>query len=105
MGEAENKLKKEIIKYLTLRGHTVWRCNQGRFQGKYYMGKTGVPDIIGFTREGFFIGVEAKAAGDQNEEQKNFGNLVEQTQRGIYLIARNLEDVIKSLDNITHHVI
>ena len=64
MGSEENVLKKELLAYLRAKGHIVWRANSGAFKGKYRMQAfTGVPDIIGYSKAGLFIGVEAKCKG------------------------------------------
>ena len=56
-----------IISYLNLKGHTAWRNNAGKIpvesKGvKRYIniGQKGLPDVLGYTKDGRFIGIEAK---------------------------------------------
>ena len=97
MGERENQIKKQILQYLQLRGHTAWNTNQGRLKGKYRMGSVGAPDIQGFSIDGHFIGIEVKAdAGRLSPAQLKFRRVLQRTPYGIYVEARDLSDVEKA---------
>lgn len=64
MGSAENKIKKDIMAYLRLKGHECWLNNVGSFHGKYKAGKEGLPDIGGWHKgSGLAYLIEVKTEG------------------------------------------
>lgn len=95
MGQEENELTKKILRYLGLKGCTVWRQNVGRFQGAYKSGIPGLPDILGFTSKGQFIGIEVKSStGNLRSSQVKFQEKAVRCG-SIYLVARRIEDVME----------
>jgi hypothetical protein len=92
-----NTITKQIKEYLEKTGCFIWRQNNVRVAGRTFNGLKGVPDIIGSTRQGKFIGVEVKAGKDKmSEDQIKFKNEI--TKRGgIYIEARSLEDVTREI--------
>lgn len=63
----ESELVHWIISYIQLKGHSAWRNNAGKLpivsNGKtryINLGQKGLPDVLGYTRDGRFIGIEAK---------------------------------------------
>lgn len=95
-----NTLTKAIINYLLLRGHYAVRNNNNGVYDpikKIFRRNSvtpGMPDIVGFTKDGQYIGVEVKTGRDvQSEFQKRFQ--AECEQRGaIYILARSVDNVI-----------
>jgi hypothetical protein len=96
-----NDLTDSIINYLNLKGHFVWRQNNGgvfdptkKIFRKNPKQKKGVPDICGIHKYGYGLYVEVKANKDKlSEDQTHFG--VEIAKRGaLWIVARSLEDVI-----------
>ena len=67
-------LTKMMMDYLKERGNDVWRNNNLAVKGRSFIGRKGVPDIIGYSKKyGQFIGVEIKALGDRlSPEQMSF---------------------------------
>ena len=63
----ESQLVHWIISYIQLKGHTAWRNNSGKIplesNGKkrfIVIGQKGLPDVLGYTKDGHLIGIEAK---------------------------------------------
>lgn len=108
MGQMKSSKKKEhsiespVVKSCIewLRWHPelgqYWRQNSGSVSKiRRKTGKTGVPDIIGFSRRGIFIGIECKGdEGKQSPAQKEFQNSLEKSG-GIYILARSVDDLEK----------
>lgn len=67
-------LTKMMLDYLRDRGNEVWRNNNLAVKGRSFIGKKGVPDIIGYSKKyGQFLGCEVKAIGDKaSPEQMSF---------------------------------
>jgi hypothetical protein len=94
----ESAVLKACREYLILRGHFVYRANNGGWYDKH--GRfiraheiKGVPDLEGCTKDGKFLGVECKSkAGKQTPEQKAFGEAVAR-RGGVYVVARSVEDL------------
>jgi hypothetical protein len=68
------ELTKMMMDYLKGRGNDVWRNNNLAVKGRSFIGRKGVPDIIGYSKKyGQFIGCEVKAIGDRlSVEQMEF---------------------------------
>jgi hypothetical protein len=106
---SENDVKKEIMDLLACYKPYlfVWKQNtQGTFNAKkgtyYFHGLAGVPDIIGFTVYGRFIGIEVKAPGkksNQSSGQKAFQDKCNKFG-GIYILADSVDDVLPWLNKI-----
>lgn len=61
-----SELTKMMIDYLTSKGLVVWRNNNLAVKGRSFIGKKGVPDIIGYDRKhGQFVACEIKKLGDR----------------------------------------
>ena len=70
-------IRESAIKELTWRGHDVWPQNNLAVRGRKFIGRKGVPDVIGFTRSGLFIACEIKTVNDYlSDEQIEFMNNV-----------------------------
>jgi hypothetical protein len=64
-----NELTKYAIEELSNAGWTVWRQNSGRVRNVWLAPK-GTPDIIGFTKDGRFVGIEVKTGRDKIREDQ-----------------------------------
>lgn len=69
-----SELTKMMIDYLSGRGMEVWRNNNLAVKGRAFIGRKGVPDIIGYDRKhGQFVACEIKKLGDRiSPEQFTF---------------------------------
>lgn len=63
----EMQLVHWIISYIQMKGHTAWRNNAGKIPLErngvkrfINIGQKGLPDVLGYTKDGRFIGIEAK---------------------------------------------
>lgn len=99
---SESDIQKQIIEYLNLKGHYVWRNNTGGtpyiYKGKQrfiHYGKKGSSDILGVAKDGKIIAIEVKRPGNNlTPEQTWF--LGEINGRGGYgIFAYSLDDVIR----------
>lgn len=61
-------LTKWAIVVLTTKGFTVWRQNNLSVPGRKFIGLKGVPDVIGYDRDGRAVYCEVKAGGDRLSE-------------------------------------
>lgn len=61
-----SELTKMMLDFLKDNGNEVWRNNNLAVRGRAFIGRKGVPDIIGFNKKyGFFVACEIKAIGDR----------------------------------------
>jgi hypothetical protein len=68
-----NKLTQWAIYVLSADGSQVWRHNNLAVKGRKFTGRKGVPDIIGFNKDGISIYCEVKSGKDKlSEEQSEF---------------------------------
>ena len=101
----ETQLVKQIIQYLNYSGHFVWRSNTGSVTSSYKdkagrtksrfirFGFKGVSDIIGISKNGTMIAIEAKVGYNKPTQfQKDFLESVKD-RGGIAIVAYCLEDV------------
>jgi hypothetical protein len=107
---SESKLVKAALEYLSYRGIGVWRNNTGAVVSVYKgrkriirYGKKGSSDIIGLIPGGRFIGVECKQPKEkQTLDQRLFQQFIE-SLGGLYVLARNLDDIQEALDGTRQH--
>jgi len=61
-----SELTKMMLDYLKDNGNEVWRNNNLAVRGRAFIGRKGIPDIIGFNKKyGTFVACEIKAIGDR----------------------------------------
>lgn len=101
--EAHSFLIKEILLSINSYGvfwsHPTGVARALQTQNVVHYGLTGSPDIVGFTNDGFFVGIEVKTGkAIQTKEQINFQNRIQKTLHGIYILARSVKDVISVLE-------
>lgn len=88
-----NKITKQILQYLTLQGHYVFRVNNipaGRRSNTIHK---GIPDIMGVSKNGNALAIEIKTTDKQSIDQMNFETKWI-ANKGIYILAHDLDDVI-----------
>ena len=86
-------LTKMMIDYLKGRGNDVWRNNNLAVKGRSFIGRKGVPDVIGYSKKyGQFIACEVKAIGDRvSPDQMSFlTNLA--IAGGVAMICQQIRD-------------
>ena len=100
MGAKENVVQKACLDYLLRKGYFVWRSNnlpvydRKRKCYRKHNGRKGVPDIIGWDKNGRFIGIECKSAkGKPTEEQLEFGDALVRGG-GCYAMVHSLSELI-----------
>lgn len=101
MGKRETPVQTAILLYLKFCPSVyMWRNNNGAMKLKngnfVEFGKPGVSDIIGFSKTGRFIAIEAKGkGGKESDKQKEFGDIV-RSMGGLYILAYSVDDVINA---------
>lgn len=104
----EGSLVAQIIGYFKWNDrYHLFRVNSGKVKaekwGRYYwvhLAPIGTPDIIGFDKVlGCFIGIETKVKKNKlSAEQAAFAKSLRNTKRGVYILARSLDDVLDVLE-------
>jgi len=94
-----NELTKAALNYLDAVGWKdyMWRQNNLAVKGRKFIGKKGVPDLIGIHRKtGGFLAMEIKAGKDKaSKEQITFIDDVNKTPYGHAAFIKTYDDVIK----------
>lgn len=96
-----------FIKFLNARDVNCWRNNTIKAKlasGNWINnGKEGTPDIVGFLPawhklSGGFLGIEVKKDGKNlDDPQVLFAKEVRQTEHGLYIVARQVEDLLEPI--------
>lgn len=80
-------IRESALKELKLRGYDVWRNNNIAVRGRKFIGRRGVSDIIGKTKDGRWVACEVKTVNDKiSDDQKQFLNDLKHSG-GIALLA------------------
>lgn len=101
--EKHELLIKQLMVALSATGVCrVWKQNTGKAyrDGRWIsFGIVGGGDITGILLGGRRIEIECKTGGaKQHEEQRNFGEVIRK-MGGIYIVARDVETVVKYIKN------
>ena len=82
----EQNIQGQILEYLNLRNIIAWKNQTGTPGGRYRIGRSGAPDIVGIMPDGRFLGIEVKKPGEPlSEGQEKFLN--DATARGAFVIS------------------
>jgi hypothetical protein len=95
---SENEIAKQVTEWLDWH-HYAWHYvpNRGRFDTGQDKKTKGAPDIV-ICANGLYVAVEFKAQGKkQSGEQEDFQRMIEQKGGGIYVLARDINDLIPVL--------
>jgi Holliday junction resolvase len=97
----EQDIQRDILDYLEARGYDIWKYpSQGMLVGKgggkrVKQKMKGIPDIIGWTNEGYFLAIEVKRPGyDPSDDQQKFIDKVNK-KGGLAFVASSVDDVIE----------
>jgi hypothetical protein len=83
-------IRASAIKELTWRGHDVWRQNNIAVRGRTFIGRLGVSDVIGITKDGRWIACEVKTIGDRlSDDQIKFLNEVKKAGGLAYIACQS----------------
>lgn len=64
--QSASELTKMMLDFLKDGGNEVWRNNNLAVRGRAFIGRKGVPDIIGYNKKyGYFVCCEIKAIADR----------------------------------------
>lgn len=86
-------LTRQALEFLLFNGCFAWRQNNFGKLGRAGVAKKGVPDIIGITRDGRFVGLEIKVGKDrQSEDQKGFEKQIKE-KGGVYAVIKQFDDL------------
>lgn len=67
------EITKQALEKLRELGYTVWRQQNSTYGNRKNIATKGVPDIIGYSDTGLFVGCEVKKIGDTfKQDQLNF---------------------------------
>jgi hypothetical protein len=104
VGKAEADIQSEIIGFLTSKEFMVMKFNNGghKIRGGYISARkqdVGMPDIIGMTPDGRFIGIECKAPGKLNTTSEAQKTILERINAsgGVSMVVESLGQVIQNL--------
>jgi penicillin-binding protein-related factor A (putative recombinase) len=83
----KSTIRASAIKELTWRGHDVWIQNNIAVRKRKFIGRLGVSDVIGITKDGRWVACEVKTLYDRlSDEQITFLNNVKKAG-GLAFIA------------------
>ncbi len=86
----KGQIRESAITELTWRGHTVWINNNLAVRKRKFIGRLGVSDVIGITKDGRWVVAEVKTLGDRlSDEQIKFLNDVKNAGGLAYLAVQN----------------
>ena len=96
----EIELQREIMGFLHLAGVTAWRTNSGYVKKNVKLAPSGTPDIIGYTRDGRFLGIEVKLPGKPLRRSQ-----IEWHEKALkagckVFVAYSIEDVERELEEL-----
>ena len=104
MSLTKGQITKTALLILKPRNKEVWMQNNLAVRGRKFIGRKGVPDIIGFTSKGLFMGCEVKTLGDSLSDDQKLFLINLHKAGGIALIAtedeRGQVEIIKFIDYI-----
>lgn len=83
----KGEIRESAITELTWRGYDVWKNNNLAVRKRKFIGRLGVSDVIGITKDGRWVACEVKTINDRlSPDQITFLNDVKKAG-GIALIA------------------
>ena len=87
-------IRATAIKMLTWSGYTVWVHNNLAVRGRKFIGRRGVPDIIGITKDGRWVVAEVKTLNDTlSSDQITFLNDIKNAGGEAYIACQEGNNV------------
>ena len=94
-----SELTNHALHELTIRGFTVWRQNNLAVRGRKFIGKKGMPDIIGYSLNGRAIYCEVKTINDKiSEHQIKFLTDAMLSECFAFICIQDKEGVVKMMN-------
>jgi hypothetical protein len=88
-------IRASAIKELTWRGYNVWIQNNIAVKGRKFIGRKGVPDIIGITKDGRWVVAEVKTLNDTlSPDQITFLNDIKKAGGEAYIACQEGNQVV-----------
>lgn len=88
-------IRASAIKELTWRGYTVWIQNNLAVRKRKFIGRLGVSDVIGITKDGRWVACEIKTLNDRlSNDQILFLNDVKKAGGEAYLAVQEGSNVV-----------
>lgn len=85
----KSHIRASAIKELTWRGHTVWINNNLAVRKRKFIGRLGVSDVIGITKDGRWVACEIKTLNDRlSDDQIDFLNDVKKAGGVAYIACQ-----------------
>lgn len=85
----KGEIRASAITELTWRGHTVWINNNLAVKGRKFIGRRGVSDIIGISKDGRWVVAEVKTINDRlSDDQVQFLNDVKNAGGWAYIACQ-----------------
>lgn len=85
----KGEIRESAITELTWRGHTVWIQNNLAVRKRRFIGRLGVSDVIGITKDGRWVACEVKTLNDRlSTDQIDFLNDVKKAGGEAYLAVQ-----------------
>jgi hypothetical protein len=86
----KSSIRASAIDELTWRGHDVWIHNNIAVRKRKFIGRLGVPDIIGISKEGLWVVCEVKTINDRlSDDQIKFLNEVKKAGGLAYVACQS----------------
>lgn len=95
-------IRATAIKILTWNGNDVWIQNNIAVKGRKFIGRKGVPDIIGLTKDGRWVVAEVKTLNDTLlPDQITFLNDIKKAGGEAYIACQEGNQVLLKTWEIT----
>lgn len=91
----KGEIRESALKQLQWLGSTVWPQNNLSVRGRKFIGRRGLPDIIGFSRAGLFLACEVKTLNDYlSNDQIEFLNELVAAGGEAYIAKQSLTGAV-----------
>jgi VRR-NUC domain len=88
-------IRESALKELTWRGYDCWRQNNIAVRGRTFIGRRGVSDIIGITKDGRWVVTEVKTLNDTlSPDQITFLNDIKKAGGEAYIACQEGNRVV-----------